>query len=657
MVVSRDVAGSRLKLSEKDGGSDKFYTGHPDREEIKQILFNGGMDRSRPPEFLDDGACWRIVNMAYPRETAFPSTRPGVASYMAGTAAPGRITNVYVYQKSTTVSYVVFSCLDAGGTGQELYYLNTSNLQKVQISSALGSTTPPTFYTFANKLLVAVSGQKLREWAGETSTNPAPAKATGTVTVATQPADAETVTIGAKVYTFKTTRTQPTEVTIGANVNATAANLKAAIDTDSWDITATVATNVVTITYCRTGTIGNSAALTDGTGGNLTLSAAALAGGVTGLALDSVNSYEAPSGGIVLTDKNGRVVVAGDTTYPDRVFFSAPQNAFSWASGVYGDGEYIDVGYQEGNTIAAVVPYLDELMVHKSGQNRELYRLNISDSTVSNWTVSRRFHSGTSAAINQRCAMSAADIHFALEKDFFRVFTSEDSYDEIASALDGNRVYDYLSGATSAASFMASNPFNGYALVFAEAGSNCLVFHYGSRRWSAWDFPHHTVYCACYHESFGKMLIGCSDGFIYKLDDSVATDTVTGGSAFNILSEIIGKAFGTLSMSKPTVKQTIMDYQSIVAGTGRICLVNNSDESQPVCIQEFTFNDAAQYVYDATGYIYDATGYIYVDLYGRIVTFNQAEGESIALRVATTSGAFVLHQIAARVGYQGRGGK
>ena len=56
-------------------------------------------------------------------------------------------------------------------------------------------------------------------------------KATGTVTLSAQPADTDTLTIGAKVYTFQTTLTDVDgNVKIGADFATTLSNLAAAIN-------------------------------------------------------------------------------------------------------------------------------------------------------------------------------------------------------------------------------------------------------------------------------------------------------------------------------------------------------------------------------------------------------------------------------------------
>lgn len=124
-------------------------------------------------------------------------------------------------------------------------------------------------------------------------------KATGVLlSDATAPSDGDTVTIGAKVYTFKTALT-PTEgqVLIGANAAAAMANLKSAImhtgtpGTDysvaaaNTDVSATSDATHVYLTALRGGTAGNSIATTEA-GTHTSFGAATLTGGIAGNATE-----------------------------------------------------------------------------------------------------------------------------------------------------------------------------------------------------------------------------------------------------------------------------------------------------------------------------------------------------------------------------------
>lgn len=121
-------------------------------------------------------------------------------------------------------------------------------------------------------------------WVAVASAPPATAatRAAGSVVFGGLPLAAETVTIGGEVFTFRAAAALPFEVTIGADANATAANLAAAIMAYSTKVTATASTNTVTLAAKVPGTVGNAITLTEAAT-NVTVSGATLANAVSAL--------------------------------------------------------------------------------------------------------------------------------------------------------------------------------------------------------------------------------------------------------------------------------------------------------------------------------------------------------------------------------------
>lgn len=111
-------------------------------------------------------------------------------------------------------------------------------------------------------------------------------RATGTITVGTE-VEGDTVSVAGLVYTLVlgTATVEPHEynkVKIGADADATAANLAAAINAReaarNSQVSAVAATNVVTVTAVAEGTGGNAIALVE-VGTSFTVSGATLTGG------------------------------------------------------------------------------------------------------------------------------------------------------------------------------------------------------------------------------------------------------------------------------------------------------------------------------------------------------------------------------------------
>lgn len=619
---------------------------------------SGGIDRSRAPNELPENACRLMQNLYYPRESYAPVTRPGAVAFSAaggGNAGllPGRITAFHTYTKSTSQSYLIVACMNASDDGQELWAADLTSAAPVpfQILASVGSTAAPTFKTLNARLLVAVAGQYLREWSGALTANGhTPAKATGSAKVASNPANGDWVTIGNTTYTFYDDAVvgRLGEVQIGGTAAATATNLKAAVDEQSWDVRCTeIDTDDVTLLLevRATGSAGNSTACT---AGQASITATTFSGGDDGLALDLIDSHNAPKGGIILGDKNGRVVVSGCTLLPDRVYFSAPGNAYDWNIPDLGAGRVWDMGYSEGNVVTAVVPYYDELWAHKRGQDREVYRARIADPTPGTWELQWRPHEEVRASMNARSAVTVGGKHVVLDSNYIGVYTGDDTYNEVGSLYDGSKVHD-LFQAAAAGAFIAVNPAELYALIFRQFGESGLVYHYGSGRWTTWKFGF-KVGAAHYCEPIGKFLVGSDDGYIYKLDDTVATDAGRVYESVVVTRTIDG---GT---SRLVVKQSIFDYQHIVSGSGVVQAIADRVEGSPKTLSTFAIQTVGTQIADATMEVYDATGGFSSSSYSRVVSDEQANGTFLALRLVFNGAARINSAIAKIAGW-GRTGE
>ncbi len=128
-------------------------------------------------------------------------------------------------------------------------------------------------------------------------------KATGTVKVATNAQANDTATVAGVVYKFVVAPAAANDVKIGADVNASALNLKKAINleakTDEYGtgtvihptVSATVATDTVTVSAKTAGVAGNALGLAV-SNARLEVSAANLASGADGVVVAAVTTAE-----------------------------------------------------------------------------------------------------------------------------------------------------------------------------------------------------------------------------------------------------------------------------------------------------------------------------------------------------------------------------
>jgi hypothetical protein len=638
--------------------------GNHQPDQVTLLGFGGGMDRSAAPDLIPEGSCRFIQNGYYPREVSTLTTRPGLVAILAAAAA-GALTGAYCHQDPDGNESIVVSHLNAEGDDQGLAFRDgapAGSKTLKQIAAALGSTAPPAFRTFAGRLWVAVDRKFLRSWNGKVTptTDPAtvPSAASGTVTFeATLPTEDTPIVIGSRVYTFWAQRYAPGEVTIGANAEECAENLRAAIAEDSYDVSAAIdpgELNVVVVTATMSGEDGNTIPFSTESD-SMTLSGDdLLAGGVEGLAFDEVSSFEAPQGRILTTDRFGRLMVAGDkrTGLMDRVYFSAPGVGFSWARGQSGDGESWDLGQLEGNAISALVPFADEILCHKAGQNREIHRMRVADPDPETWDMQTRFFTDTQAAVGPRSAASCGGLHVLLDRDWIGVFEASAAYDEIRAGQDGLKVHDLVDGVVRESAFMAVDPREGYLLIFPNAGRSALVFHYSTRRWASWQFSGSRKFtCACYSEALGKMLLGADDGMLYALDPDIATDA---GLPFQTI--IVSRSYGAGSLSQTIVKQLAVDFQHRVAGLMKVYVIPDRDEGSPQLLCERELRDRSLTLLAArtvTLVAARALGFA-KNPYARVVEHYHATVETVALKIVLESGAITINSAAMRTASHGR---
>jgi len=164
-----------------------------------------------------------------------------------------------------------------------------------------------------------VSSVVITDTTGAVTRSAVPAQAFGTLTSnAISPANNDTVTIGTRVYTYKTTLTgAANEVLIGANAAAALTNLKAAINAAAGagttygtgtlvhaEVTAsTLTATTLLVLAIATGVVGNAIATTD-TSVNLSWGSATLLGGAGDYVLDAANG--------IVTQVVGGNLVSGD---------------------------------------------------------------------------------------------------------------------------------------------------------------------------------------------------------------------------------------------------------------------------------------------------------------------------------------------------------
>jgi F420-0:gamma-glutamyl ligase-like protein len=145
------------------------------------------------------------------------------------------------------------------------------------------------------------------------------------------------------------------------------------------------------------------------------------------------------------------------------------------------------------------------------------------------------------------------------------------------------------------------------------------------------------------------MLFGGADGYIYKLDASVATDN---GVEFS--SIVIGKSMVQDSLQNLNILQIMVDYENIIAGDGYFGFALNRAETAE---RLFTFPIVsgrlriAEYTLEINSYAED---FFSTSPFGRANSFEQTNGEVLAPAVVIVRGAAVINEVLLRIGNYGR---
>lgn len=120
----------------------------------------------------------------------------------------------------------------------------------------------------------------------------------------------------------------------------------------------------------------------------------------------------------LLRQHKNRMFLAGNDTYPDRLFYSAAENPYGYGTA----GGYIDVYPGDGDPrgITAIFPSMNvnELFVAKRGS---IFKIDTSDSSPNNWPVIRLTNGVGCVQHNSAVSVDQADIFFASDRGIHSV--------------------------------------------------------------------------------------------------------------------------------------------------------------------------------------------------------------------------------------------
>ena len=231
----------------------------------------------------------------------------------------------------------------------------------------------------------------------------------------------------------------------------------------------------------------------------------------------------APSGRCLFT-WGGRL---GTSKQYGRLHLSAVGDPYTWANNPsdLSSAQFIDVGYKDGNTLRAIVPLGQDLIVFKGHRFYhgvgDIWRISgyIPD------TVVYKVATGVTTFSQDSVCIAGNDVFF-LSPNGLTTLSSVMEYGDIKLSWLDSKVSDVLSKELDRDSKLWHIPSKGQLWIQGRNKKNVWVFHYRSKSWTRFVFPDdidHACELRDANSAAPKVHI-VSRGVIYVLDDSLSRD-------------------------------------------------------------------------------------------------------------------------------------
>lgn len=327
-------------------------------------------------------------------------------------------------------------------------------------------------------------------------------------------------------------------------------------------------------------------------------------------------------------------VVANSTTSPDLVTLTGAEDETHWNTATEG-AVGLRAGYGDNMTVKGFSVFGDDLIVFKKGDSeKRIYRINVADSTTTNWYVSSLTTNNT--AQNAHCAVSAFNNVYFVDTNGFKSLKGVTEYGDLQVDMTGSKVNSlfgssdcdqvaYVPLYTSIWYLISERVFCYFRLRDTDGNIKDafteLMFKFGRVRYvyQAED----TIYL-CGH-----------DGFLYKLDESEDTDATDASTREAYQSIIQSKQFSL--MSEGILRKTQVYLTTIKSGTCQVAVITPSATTN---IETITLTDSSPEVNDMTDTWESYTDTLYEmgesSSFSQI--YNRIRGRSIQFQLTTTSG-------------------
>lgn len=336
-------------------------------------------------------------------------------------------------------------------------------------------------------------------------------------------------------------------------------------------------------------------------------------------------------------------VVANHVDEPDSVYLSSPNDAETehtdGTTGAWyttGTAVGLKAGYGDNLAVKGFGIFGDDLLVFKKGQSlKRVYRVNVADATPANWYV--QDVSQNNSAQNAQSIESAWNNVFFVDSDGFKSIKGTDTYGDLAVDSVGNKINNLFTQLTNC-DFMSYIPkYNTIWFGMADR-----VYCYTERLIAGTLTPAFTdlrfkqgrIRSVCQLED--SVYLAGHNGYLYKLDESVATDETAPDVTSNFASTLRTK---TLAFPAGGILKKLQWYLRPKKG-GLASMSVYTTESTGIQVGSITLPQTGTYLHDATTLLHDATGFLYEEGASAWVatTRNRVRNTEMAFEILVTSG-------------------
>lgn len=349
----------------------------------------------------------------------------------------------------------------------------------------------------------------------------------------------------------------------------------------------------------------------------------------------------------------GRVVTAGDSTYPHRLTLSGPGDETDWDTST-GDAKYFDVAIGIGDGIVDFNVIGNDIVIFKGTQDKGIYRLIVPNMDFDNAYIVEGSKANTS--VGWGCSVQIADDLMFLDGNGVKSLVTTQKYGDIEQDDTGRKINSVIAGTIDGSvAFVVRNP--AYSQIWIKyAGTEVIyVYNWLLKAFLPIKFQGLTMHSAWYHEDTGTFLIGMSDGFVYQLDDTTYTDNDLPVAAYFYTKRF--KALANLktlgALYRKLHKQSIVDYESIDTGIATFQLEVDSGDNT-ITLANFQLTSGFDLLMNAVTLLNVATQSLYGQNYktkriSKLVNFY--DGRFVLF---ITSGGIKLNRIESRIAISGR---